>query len=130
MAALDEFYKVATGQNCTPVHVVCGRIQMVRRFRGLTPDELGKRVHSSGPAIRLYEKGHMPSLGLTRAIADALGVSIDFLSGRQAHPDQDRDLVQPISHPNAAALVAVRRTNMDGSPIWEKPGRINFLKHS
>jgi DNA-binding XRE family transcriptional regulator len=124
----EELHQLATGQNCTPAVVMHRRIRMVRKFRRLSQEHLANRTGINAATISAYERFRFPPANHLRLICDALGVSADFLIGRQPHVDQDRDQCAPISHPHAATLVAMRITNMDGKPIWEKIPKKLFSK--
>ena len=127
---LARFAQVATGRNCTPIRIIHRRIQLVRRFRGISIEQLASRTRMSVFMISAIEKFKFPTAPQLRFIADALGVSTDFLLGRQVHPIQDRDQSQPITAPNEAVLVALRVTKMDGSPIWQKDPDTYFAKRT
>lgn len=71
------------------------RIIQARKDKGLSRDELGKMVETSGPIIGRYERGDMvPSVEMATRIADALGVSLDFLAGKSALVVKDHRLLQ------------------------------------
>jgi len=54
----------------------------LRKIKGLNRDELGKIVGTSGAVIGRYEREEItPSVEIAKKIADALGVSLDFLIG-------------------------------------------------
>lgn len=58
------------------------RITQLRKEAGISRDELGKRVGTSGAIIGRYERNEMmPSFEVAYKIADALGVTLDFLAG-------------------------------------------------
>ena len=53
----------------------------------LSKAELGRRVGVTGPAVKAWEDpGRYPDADKLPAIADALGVSIDALYGRDCPP--------------------------------------------
>ena len=58
-------------------------IASLRRSSGMTQEQLGKRVSVSAQAVCKWEKGGMPDSELLPAIADALGVTIETLFGRE-----------------------------------------------
>jgi transcriptional regulator with XRE-family HTH domain len=58
-------------------------ITKLREQAGLSKAELGRRVGVTGPAVKAWEDpGRHPDAEKLPAIADALGVSIDALYGR------------------------------------------------
>lgn len=60
----------------------------LRKSRGLTMKDLGRIVGVSESTISLYETGkHEPDIITMGRIADALGVSVDELIGRQISDD-------------------------------------------
>ncbi|MGH7747254.1 MAG: helix-turn-helix transcriptional regulator [Candidatus Dormibacteria bacterium] len=64
------------------------RISELRRERGLTQEEVARRVRVSTRTVAAWESGHAtPRQRNARALAKALGVSIDVLllaQGQQA----------------------------------------------
>ena len=63
------------------------RLRNLRQDRGLTQVELGNRSGISQKDISKYERGTTANLLATNLIrlADALGVSVDYLLGRVDH---------------------------------------------
>ena len=64
------------------------RIAALRRERGLSQSELARRIQVSPSALGMYEQGRRePSADTMVALADALGVTMDFLlTGRVSCP--------------------------------------------
>ncbi len=61
------------------------RLRKTRQERGLSQTDLAKRAGFQPSAISHFETGtRSPSFENLRRLADALGVSIDYLLGRQA----------------------------------------------
>ena len=58
-------------------------IARFRKAAGLTQEELGTTVGVSAQAVSRWECGGAPDISLLPAVADALGVSIDSLFGRE-----------------------------------------------
>lgn len=57
-------------------------MMLLRKKKGLSQAELGKRIGTSGDIIGRYERDiMMPSIEVIMKIADVLEVSIDFLVG-------------------------------------------------
>ncbi len=58
------------------------RITLVRKQKKLSQNELGKLADVSGDIVGKYERNEIkPAIDTAKAIADALGVTIDFLLG-------------------------------------------------
>ncbi|WP_025744104.1 helix-turn-helix domain-containing protein [Aquimarina pacifica] len=58
------------------------RISSIRKRLKWSQDELAKKVGTSGPIIGRYERNEIkPAIDTAKSIADALGVTIDFLMG-------------------------------------------------
>jgi transcriptional regulator with XRE-family HTH domain len=54
----------------------------LRKQKGLTRDELGKQIGTSGAVIGRYERNEItPSVEIAKKMADALEVSLDYLIG-------------------------------------------------
>ncbi|WP_044737254.1 helix-turn-helix domain-containing protein [Geobacillus kaustophilus] len=59
------------------------RLRMLRKAKGLTQEELGRKVNVTKVSISGYESGNRtPDMDTLKALADALDVSIDYLLGR------------------------------------------------
>ena len=69
------------------------RIADLRRKRGLNQSELAKKLGLSTSAIGMYEQGRRePSITILVALAEELGITIDYLlTGQAVSP-------QPCSH--------------------------------
>lgn len=56
------------------------RMRLLRTTKGLTQDEIAKRVGIKQPCVAQYERGSkQPTIPTAKAIAEALGVSIEEL---------------------------------------------------
>lgn len=56
------------------------RLIGLRKERGWSQPELGKKIGTSGAIIGRYERGEMlPSIEVARKLAEALGATVDFL---------------------------------------------------
>lgn len=63
--------------------IIGNRIRDVRNLRGMTSDELSEKVNLSSESLRHIEiAASKPSLKTLFAIAEALDVSLDYLTGR------------------------------------------------
>lgn len=70
------------------------RIAALRRSVGMSQLELAQRLKISSSAIGMYEQGRRePSLATAAGIAEALGVSIDFLVTGKAVNEKEKELV-------------------------------------
>ena len=66
-------------------------IARCRKQIGMTQEDLGQALFVSGQAVSRWERGGTPDAELLPKIADALGVSLDVLFGREA---EDRRLLR------------------------------------
>lgn len=74
------------------------RIKEARELAGLTQEDLGKRLGVTGVAVMRYEKGlRQPRLEQLQAIADALGVDINWLVNGQTLEQRDQAIKDHIS---------------------------------
>jgi transcriptional regulator with XRE-family HTH domain len=56
------------------------RLLSLRKQRGWSQPELGKKVGTSGAIIGRYERGEItPSIEVAKKLADAFGVTLDYL---------------------------------------------------
>lgn len=56
------------------------RLLALRKQRGWSQPELGKQVGTSGAIIGRYERGEItPSIEVAKKLADAFGVTLDYL---------------------------------------------------
>lgn len=68
------------------------RILELRRDRGWSQPELGRKIGTSGAIIGRYERGEMsPSIDVARKLADVFGVTVDSLISERELPDLLRD---------------------------------------
>jgi len=65
------------------------RLIETRKRLGLSQEDLAARIGTKGPAIGRYERGKtQPTLEVATRLADALSVSLDYLTGRtNVEPD-------------------------------------------
>lgn len=72
------------------------RILSIRKRLKWSQDELAKKVGTSAPIIGRYERNEIkPAIDTAKSIADALGVTIDFLLGGE-DMIMDKKLLQKI----------------------------------
>ena len=71
------------------------RIQALRKKNKWSQDDLAKKVGTSAPIIGRYERSEIkPSIDTAKNIADALGVTIDYLIGGSDTMVMDKSLVR------------------------------------
>lgn len=59
------------------------RITMLRKQQKWSQDDLAKKIGTSAPIIGRYEREEIkPSIDVAAKLADALGVSLDYLLGK------------------------------------------------
>lgn len=64
------------------------RLLNLRKERGWSQPELGKRIGTSGAIIGRYERGEItPSVEVAKKLADTFGVTLDFLVGDEDVPN-------------------------------------------
>ena len=64
------------------------RLLNLRKERGWSQPALGKQVGTSGAIIGRYERGEItPSIDVAKKLADAFGVTLDFLVGDKDVPN-------------------------------------------
>lgn len=65
-------------------------VRRLRQSRGLSQEELGRRVGASKQSVSNWENGNiMPSIDLLLRLADCFGVSTDYLLGRESRSTLD-----------------------------------------
>ncbi len=70
-----------------------GRIKRCRLALGMSKARLALKAGLSRPTITYYENRHVtPSLQSLRKLADALGVTVDYLVGIEKDPKDSSDL--------------------------------------
>ena len=64
------------------------RLLNLRKEQGWSQPELGKQIGTSGAIIGRYERGEItPSIEVAKKLADAFGVTLDFLVGDKEVPN-------------------------------------------
>ncbi len=72
------------------------RILSIRKRLKWSQDELAKKVGTSAPIIGRYERNEIkPAIDTAKAIADELGVTVDFLLGGD-DTIMDKELLQKV----------------------------------
>jgi len=71
------------------------RILALRKKNKWSQDELAKKIGTSAPIIGRYERNEIkPSIETAKNIADALGVTIDYLIGGSDTMAMDKAIIQ------------------------------------
>jgi len=90
------------------------KIAVLRKEKGLSRDALGKTVGTSGAVIGRYERDEItPSVEIARKIADALDVSLDYLTGSTSFAIKDKkmlyrlELIEKIDKNQRATILEV-----------------------
>jgi transcriptional regulator with XRE-family HTH domain len=110
-----------------------GRLRQVRTARGISLRELARRAGCSASLVSQVERGvTAPSAGVVYALANELGISLDFLFGADnAEPaelpplnglpaDQPSVMSGVVAIPHAAAKPWGRATGSDGEGIVQR----------
>lgn len=59
------------------------RITLIRKQLKLSQEDLAKKIGTSAPIVGRYEREEIkPSIDVAAKLADALGVSLDYLLGK------------------------------------------------
>ncbi len=97
--------------------VFAKRIQELRKERGWSQPELGKKIGTSGKIVGRYELGYtIPSVEVARKFALAFGVTLDSLVNEHDVPDSLND-----------QAMITRLKNLEELPLEDKERIINFL---
>ncbi len=81
----------------TDENVFGNRVLALRKQKGWSQPDLGKAVGTSGAIIGRYERGEItPSIEVARKLADAFGVTLDYLVGDKDLPNvlQDKAMLE------------------------------------
>lgn len=71
------------------------RLSLARKQKKIRQADLGKMIGTSGDIIGKYERGeNTPSIEVTTKIADALGVTLDYLVKDGTYEQIDKDTLQ------------------------------------
>lgn len=73
------------------------RLFELRKTRGWSQPDVGKKIGTSGAIIGRYERGEMtPSIDVVKKFAEAFGVTLDYLVAEGAQPAalQDARMLQ------------------------------------
>lgn len=93
------------------------RIAALRREAGMSQAELARRLQISPSAVGMYEQGRRePSVDTLIAMAEAFGVTTDFLlTGKAATPTEEDKLVKMLS--GSLAAMDARLEQRSGRPF-------------
>jgi transcriptional regulator with XRE-family HTH domain len=70
------------------------KISDLRKEKGLSRDALGKLVGTSGAVIGRYEREEItPSIDVAKRMADALDISLDYLTGGTSTMVKDKKML-------------------------------------
>jgi transcriptional regulator with XRE-family HTH domain len=70
------------------------KISDLRKEKGLSRDALGKLVGTSGAVIGRYEREEItPSIDVAKKMADALDISLDYLTGGTSTMVKDKKML-------------------------------------
>lgn len=75
------------------------RLHDMRRDKGWSQPEVGKMIGTSGAIIGRYERGEMtPSIEVAKKLAEAFGVTVDYLVSQDGQPAlvQDSSMLERI----------------------------------
>jgi transcriptional regulator with XRE-family HTH domain len=74
--------------SAAPSTIFSARLKAARELRGLNQDQLAERSGLQSSAVSHFETGgRKPSFDNLKRLADALGVSTDYLLGRTSDPE-------------------------------------------
>ena len=90
------------------------KVSSLRKQKGWKRDEFGKIIGTSGAVIGRYERDEIiPSVEIAKKMADALEVSLDYLTGSTDFVIQDKkmlyrlELLQKITQPERERILLV-----------------------
>ncbi len=90
------------------------KISSLRKEKGMNREDFGKIVGTSAAVIGRYERDEItPSVEMAKKMADALGVSLDYLTGGTDFVIQDKkmlyrlELLQKIAQPERERILMV-----------------------
>lgn len=72
--------------------ILAGRIRELRIKKGLTQESLGRLIGVTTQAVSKWERGSTPDAEILPLIADAFGVTIDFLFGREQEKNAESEI--------------------------------------
>ena len=77
---------------------IASKISTLRKEKKWSQSELAKQIDASREIIGKYERGeNLPSIEMTLKIAQAFGVTVDFLIGEGEYASFDKETVKRIT---------------------------------
>ena len=107
------------------------RLLNLRKRKGWSQPKLGKKVGTSGPIIGCYERGEMtPSIDMAKKLADAFGVTLDYLVSDKEVPNllQDKAMlnrwkeVDTLTPPERERILSVRDSLVRDAKAYQVTG--------
>lgn len=84
----------------------CKRLIYCREQLGITKQEVARRMQISQPAYLRYESGERtPSIHIISVMADVLGTSIAYLTGKTDNPNPDSYLIKLDTEPDLFRII-------------------------
>ena len=94
----------------------CERLICCRKKLGITKQEAAKRMQMSQPAYLRYESGERtPSIHVIHSMANVLGTSADYLTGKTDDPNPNIYLISADNEPELFSLIEIYRTGDSGT---------------
>lgn len=88
----------------TPLN--CERLIECRKTLGITKQEAAKRMQMSQPAYLRYESGERtPSIHVIQFMANVLGTSVDYLTGKTDNPNPNVYWIDAATEPELFSLI-------------------------
>lgn len=76
------------------------RLNQIRKKKGISQEELARKIGTHGPAIGRYERGTAkPTIEVATKIAKVLGVSLDYLVGN-SDLELNEDMIERLQDVN------------------------------
>ena len=105
------------------------KMRIRRRALGLTMKDLAACVGVSEAAISHYETGRRePDPDMLGRIANALGVTVDYLLGRDVAPVQSAEVMQDQKEMTPADMRAEAKKILEGMTDEQYQAALQFLK--
>lgn len=94
----------------------CERLISCRKKLGITKQEAAKRMEMSQPAYLRYESGERtPSIHVIHFMANVLGTSVDYLTGRTDNPKPNRYWIDSSTEPELFSLIETYSNSDDST---------------
>ena len=97
-------------------------IQILRKEKGFTQEELAARVNVVRQTISKWEKGlSVPDAAMLQKLAEVLETTVSQLLGAEIHSDKDRnELAEQLARINEQLVIKNRRVHR----IWKTVGSV------